>query len=196
LRAPAVLRSIIPSFAGVLLVLALVGPVLAHSELVSSDPPDKAVLATPPTVITLTFSENLDPAKSSFKLVGPAGTVGAGAVGGDPTLMTLGNLDLAPGDYEIQWTSAALDGDILRGTLTFSVSEPTPAPATPTPGPSATILPSADSSVAPSVAPTPIPSAAPAEPASSSGDVVLPIVAALALVAVIGVTVLRRSRRA
>ena len=46
-------------------------PVLAHAELVSSDPADKAVLAAPPTIITLTFSDGLDAAKSSFRLDRP-----------------------------------------------------------------------------------------------------------------------------
>jgi copper resistance protein C len=196
IRPPEVVRSAVPPLAGVLLALALVSPALAHSELVSSDPPDKTVLAASPAVITLTFSEAMDPAKSSFRLVGPAGEVGTGMVADDPTRMTLDGLDLTPGGYEIQWTSAALDGDIVRGTLTFTVSEPAPAPPTPTPGPSEAAAPSAGSSIAPTAAPTPAPSAAPTDPASSSGDVVLPIVAALALVAVVGLAVLRRGRRA
>jgi methionine-rich copper-binding protein CopC len=183
----------------VLLLLAVAAPAMAHADLVSSDPADKATLATPPTSVTLTFSEDLDPARSSFRLSGPAGVIGTGAVSAVPTQLTLAGLDLAPGDYEIRWTSAALDGDILRGTLTFTVAEPTPAPATPTPEPRVTPAPTASPAEAPSgvatPAPTPAPSAAP-QPASSTVDVLLPIVAALVIVAGVGLYVLRRSRRA
>ncbi len=184
-----------------LLVLSAASAVLGHSDLVASDPADTAVLATPPTTVTLTFSEDLDPGKSSFRLVGPAGTVGTGSVSADPVVMTLDGLALAPGDYEIQWTSAALDGDILRGTLTFTVSQPAQASEAPSAEPSATVEPSVAASAEPSSdassTPTPTSSAAASsEPPPGSGDVVLPIVIALALVAVVGVYLLRRSRRA
>ena len=201
LRRPAVGtggRTLVAAAFALLSLLVATGSVLGHSELVSSDPADKAVLATPPATVTLTFSEDLDPGKSSFKLVGPAGTVGTGNVSADPVVMTLEGLALDPGDYEIQWTSAALDGDILRGTLTFTVSEATPSPEPPSTEPSATVEPSAGPSVAPTLeaTATPAPSAAPDEQSGTSGDVVLPIVIALVLVAAVGVYVLRRSRHA
>ena len=62
------------------LLLALIGgsPALAHASLVSSDPEDRAVVASPPTVVTLRFSEGLDADKSSFRLAGPDGDVGTG----------------------------------------------------------------------------------------------------------------------
>lgn len=194
------------SVAAALLVLTLVGPTLAHAELVSSNPKNGAVLATPPTVVTLTFSETLDAQKSSFKLIGPDGPVGTGKVASDPSGMTLAGLSLAPGDYEIQWTSVAVDGHVQRGVLAFIVSQPTTAPPTLTPAagsPPAPASPSAEPSVAPTapttpgptVAPSPAPSPAPAPASASSGDVLLPIVAALALVAVVGAYLLRRSRR-
>ncbi len=193
-------RALVASALALLILLIATGSALAHSELVSSDPADKAVLATSPTTITLTFSEDLDPGKSSFKLVGPAGTIGTGSVSADPVAMTLDGLALDPGDYEIQWTSAALDGDILRGTLTFTVSEasPTPSPEPPSAEPEATAAPSGEPSAVPTpeATATPAPSAAPVEPSDTSGDVVLPIVIALVLVAGVGAYVLRRSRRA
>jgi methionine-rich copper-binding protein CopC len=181
---------------GALLALAAVAPALGHAELVSSDPEDKAVLAAPPAVIALTFDEGLV-GRSAFKLLGPDGATiatGAPAATGDET-MTLDGLTLAPGAYTIEWTSVADDGDIERGTLTFTVSDPTPAPATPTPAPSqASSAPSPTASPAPSGTPAPSPSAD-ASPVSSTGtDVLLPILAALALVAVAGAFLLRRNR--
>jgi methionine-rich copper-binding protein CopC len=192
-------HSLAAAAAASLLVLTLAAPVLAHAELVSSDPADKAVLAASPTTITLTFSEDLDPTKSSFKLVGPAGTVGTGKVGGVTTQMLLAGLSLAPGNYEIQWTSMSTDQHLLRGTLTFTVSAPTPAPATDSPVPSAAgATPSAAATPAssPAVSAAPSPAASSATVAAASGDVVLPIVAALVLVVVAGLWLFRRSRRA
>ena len=187
---------LLPLVAGVLLALAAVGPALGHAELVSSDPQDKAVLATPPTVITLTFDEGLV-GKSAFKLLGPDGaTVGTGAPAsaGDDT-MTLDGLTLTPGVYTIEWTSVADDGDIERGTLSFTVSEPTPAPATPSPAPSqASAAPSMTASPAPSDTPAPSPSADTTPVSSTGTDVLLPILAALAIVAVAGAYLLRRNR--
>lgn len=188
------------------LLLATALPVFAHADLVSSTPKNKAVLATPPTTISLTFSEGLDRARSSFKLVGGGDTLGTGKAAADAdTTMTLAGLTLAPGAYEIRWTAAATDGHIVRGTLSFTVREPTPAPTTPAPAPTAappTDAPTAALTDAPS--PAPVDASPPASPepldASTSGasgsDVLLPIVAALVMVGVIGVLVLRRSRKA
>ena len=190
---------VLPLLAGALLALAAVSPVLGHAELVSSDPANKAVLDTPPTVITLTFDEGVV-GKSSFKLIGPAGdTVGTGgpANDGDDT-MTLDGLALTPGAYTIEWTSVADDGDVERGSLTFTVNEPTPAPATPTPAPSqASTAPSASPSPTPTATPVPSPAVDPEPVATSSGtDVLFPIIAALALIGVIGALLLRRNRAA
>ena len=84
-------------------------PVLGHAELVSSDPADKAVLDTPPTIVTLTFDEGARRPKSSFQ-ADRAGRrhVGTGgrATDGDDT-MTLDGLALTPGAYTIEWTSAS-----------------------------------------------------------------------------------------
>ena len=190
---------VLPLLAGALLALAAVSPVLGHAELVSSDPADKAVLDPPPTVITLTFDEGVV-GKSSFKLIGPAGdTVGTGgpAKDGDDT-MTLDGLALTPGAYTIEWTSVADDGDVERGTLAFTVNEPTPAPATPTPAPSqASTAPTASPSPTPTATPVPSPAVDPEPVAtSSSTDVLFPIIAALALIGVIGALLLRRNRAA
>jgi hypothetical protein len=171
-------------------------PVVAHAELATSEPADKAVLATSPTTVTLTFTESLDGSKSSFKLLGPDGAaIGTGQKSADKA-MTLDGLTLGPGAYEIQWTSAsAEDGDIARGTLTFTVMAATNSPsaaASPTASPTA-------GPASPSAAPSPTPAASPvATPAASSGgsDVILPIAVALVALALGAIYLLRRSRRA
>ena len=190
-----------------LLLLLVASPVLGHAELDTSDPANKAKLDTPPTTMTLTFTEGLDAGKSSFTLKGPDGDVGTGKAAKDGSKrMTLDGLALVPGAYTIAWTAAAEDGHIERGKLGFTVLEPTPAPATPTPAP--TVAPSEAPSVAPPATQSPAPSAGPSaavepspgtgpgSPAASTGDVLLPIVAALVVVGVIGALVLRRGRSA
>ncbi len=200
--------------AGALLALVVAAPVLAHAELVTSDPADRAVLATPPTMVTVTFSEAIDPERSRFRLVGPDGAVGVGRVADDPAVLVLAGLDLGPGTYEIQWTAASDDGHIERGKLRFTVAVPASAP--PSPAPTTTSAPSTSASAAPgspgapsapapsapppSAAASPTLTAAPAEPAGgaagSAGDMLLPVVVAVVVVAGVGLFVLRRSRRA
>ena len=184
-------------------VTLLVAPgVDAHSELVSSSPAaGETVVGSPPTV-SATYSETLDPAGSSLILVDPGGVdiarggVAAGA--GATKDMSIDPVpQLAPGVYTVKSTTkSAEDGDIDRTTWTFRVVAPSPSPtAPPTLGASA----SAASSAAPTSTPTPVvsssPTSAPGPSSSGGGDVILPIIAALAIVALGGAVLLTRGRR-
>jgi copper resistance protein C len=198
-------RAILPVAAALLFALASVGPVVGHAEVKDSNPDDGAVLDTPPTAISVSFTEGLIAAKSSIVLEGPGGELGSAAPAADgDDRMRLGGLQLVPGSYTVRWTAATDDGHIERGTLGFAISEPatSSSPATPTPVASASGAPSTDASVEATIAPsaataTPAPSSAgDPVPTASSGDVLLPIIAALALVGVIGLLVLRRTRAA
>ena len=200
-------RTLASSLGALALLLSLALPTLGHAELVKSDPAAGATLDTPPTKITLTFSEGLDAGKSSFKIVGPDGNAGTGKASKDGSkVMTATGLTLGAGAFTVEWTSVAEDGHVERGKFAFTVNEPTPPPATPTPAPTdapstapsptATAAPVATPSPAATPAPLPSPSADTTTPAASSGDVILPIAVALALVAVVGVLVLRRNRTA
>jgi len=178
-----------------LAVLALPLVALAHAELESVSPPDGAVLSEPPTEVVLTFSAELNTSKSSVTLHDPAGTeIAKGGVDpADDTVMRLiPAASLAPGTYEVRWTSVALDGDLLRGTLHFDLTAPTPSPtATPTAAPSATASPPP----APSSSPSPAPSATPGSTSGSGDDVILPIIVALIVILLLGMFLLRgRSR--
>ena len=104
---------------------------------------------------------------------------------------------LAPGTYTIRWTSFSTeDNEQARGTTTFTVA----AASTPSPSPTpsvATAAPSVAPSVAPSIPPagSASPSAPPTAPAASTGDAVIPIVAALLVLAGLGVWLLRGRTR-
>jgi len=178
------------------LALVAVTPALADVELRSSDPEAGSTVANPLTTVSLTFSGGLEAGKSSFRVVGPSGDVGTGRASEDGvTEMALDGLTLAPGSYEVRWTAAAEDGHLTRGTFEFAVTDPTPPPATPTPLPSATPSEAPQSSPSPSPAATPAPSpGGGSAPAASTSDLLLPIAAALALVALVGWMLLRPGR--
>lgn len=186
----------------VLTLVALAGPgaALGHAELATVSPADRSTIAGPPPEIVLTFTENLDPARSSVRLIDSGGglVAEAGTVepGGDGRTMRLAlSTALAPGTYTVRWTSFSTeDNEQDRGTTTFTVTLTT-APPTVAPSAAPPTAPSS-SAVATSAPPAaPSPSPAPTTPAASNTDVLIPIVAVLAVLAGLALWLLRgRSR--
>jgi copper resistance protein C len=204
------MRLLRPARAVLLATLVLViapAAVLGHSELTTSVPSAGDVLAVPPLEITGEFTEPVDPGRSSMELRGPDGSrVARGGVpeDGPLTRMTIGNLPpLAPGRYEVRWTTVTSDDDgVERGRFTFTVEEPTPAPPTAsptaTPPPAATPVATATLPAA-TAAPTLNPTASPApepdpEPAAGIADLLIPL-GVLAVVLGGGAAWLLRRRR-
>jgi len=197
---------------GVVLVTSFVAPlsVSAHAEVVDSSPTGGSTVTGSPPIVDATYSENLDPDGSSLVLLDASGAtiarggVPAGAIGAAKKTMSIQSLPtLAPGSYTVKSTTkSADDGDIERTQWTFKVEaaqatasgEPTPvctdgcngqstdAPETPTP-------------TAASTAPSPSDSAPPDTPSTSGDDAIVPIVSALAIVALGGVFLMTRGRR-
>jgi methionine-rich copper-binding protein CopC len=182
--------------------LAQAPVVTAHAALVSSDPAGGTTVPGPfAGPIVLTFSEALR-AGSHAELIPAGGTkVADAAIDPGNAARLIFNLatPLAPGSFTIQWTSIAQDRDIERGELSFTVAQPTPPPtapptAAPTAAPSASPSPSA-APTATAVTASPTPSATPADQAAAGSDVLVPVIAALVLVAIAGTWLLRRGRR-
>jgi methionine-rich copper-binding protein CopC len=174
--------------------------VLGHAELETAVPADGSTVTEPPTEIVLSFTEALNASKSSIKLVDARGATIAqgGAVDkSDPKTMRLAlTSTLAPGTYEMRWTSvSAEDGDVDHGTPKFTVAAPSPTPSEPGPSPvaSASASVAASPSASPSLAPSP--SAAPTAPTASTGEVLIPILALVLVIAGLGGWLLSRSRR-
>ena len=180
-------------FAALLLLVAALFPatVLAHAELESSDPADGAVVEGTPDSIVMTFTEQLDASKSSSTLHDPSGTkVADGVVSG--ATMTIDPPELAPGTYEVRWTSSAADGHIENDTFHFEVTAPRPTPSpTPTLAPSATPAPTPAPTRTPTASPSPAPSAD-TTPTTSTTDILLPIIAAVVIIAGFGYWLRRR----
>jgi methionine-rich copper-binding protein CopC len=176
-----------PAVVAVVLALLAPGLVVAHAQLDTPTPANGSTVTAPVTEVSGTFTERVkvDGSKLVVKLVG-GGTVAQG--GRDPNdnkrMVATTAAPLAAGSYLVEWTTiSADDGELARGTWTFTVAPaPTPSPtpvATAAASSTAAATPSvAPATASPTVAPTPVPSADGGTTGSGS-DVILPIVIAL-----------------
>jgi methionine-rich copper-binding protein CopC len=180
--------------------LALPATALGHAELDTITPANGSTVTESPQQIVATFTETLDPSKSSIVVVTAAGSevASGGVVGADLKTMTIALPALEPGAYQVRWTStSAQDGDLDRGTTGFTYA---PAPtSSPTPIPAASATPVATQAATPSPSAAPAASPSPSangQPASSStADVLIPIIAAVVVIGGLGYWLLRgRSR--
>ena len=179
---------------GAFITIAMPLAASAHAEFVSSIPADKSTVSGTPAEIVLTFSDHLDPKKSSIILLDSSSSqvAKAGVDPADDKVMRMTPPTLQPGAYEIDWTSVALDGDLLRGKVAFTVTAPTPTDA-PTTTPSAAASPTSTASAVPT--PSPAPSVAPTPTSSSGADAIVPVLVAIVLIAVLGAWLLRGRMR-
>jgi methionine-rich copper-binding protein CopC len=197
---------------GAALVLVLAPAVaLGHAELDTSTPSDGDTVTGTPPLIEATYTEDLDPDGSSLVLVDASGkelaTGGVATTSEATKQMTIPTVpELAPGEYTVKSTTkSTADGDVDRTTWSFTViaaPSPTPSPVAstaPTATPTAAASPSTAASApvvasVPAVTPAPSPSGG-GEPAASTSDVLLPIIAGLAIVIVAAVWLARRRGR-
>ncbi|CAM3505822.1 copper resistance CopC family protein [Stackebrandtia soli] len=114
-------------------------PAWAHAQLLSSDPADGAALDDAPDTITLTFSEELDPASTQLAVVIPGGDtliLDPAIFDGDEVTQAV-TLPVA-GEYTVSYRLVSVDGHPVEGTLQFSVASVPPgnadAPRSPAPG--------------------------------------------------------------
>lgn len=109
------------------LVFAIAPSVFAHAELVSSSPADGATVAPGPVTVTATYTEEIDPARSTIEVLDASGkTLGSGGVPGSDakhTTMEVALSDVPAGTYTVRWTSVTPDDSgVLRGTFSFTVA--------------------------------------------------------------------------
>jgi copper resistance protein C len=184
-------------------VLVLPGSAVAHAELVRAIPADGETVTQPVTVISGRYSEDMA-GNSKLQVLDQGGaTVATGGVdpADDRRMVARPDLPLGDGTYTVKSTTvSAQDGDVDRTEWTFTVAVAATATPTDTPSDGPGLSPSASVSAAPSVTPsapasqTPIASPAPTTPTTGSNDVLLPIIAALAIVAVGAGFLLNRNR--
>ncbi|GAA1194546.1 hypothetical protein GCM10009608_32490 [Pseudonocardia alaniniphila] len=117
-----------------LLWLALPAPAAsAHAYLLASTPPDGYAVPTSPTALSLDFDQSVTIGATPMELTDTAGA--PHSVG--PAMLSLGGrrlsapvpAQLANGGYRIRWEVTADDGDLVSGTITFTVGPGAIAPA-------------------------------------------------------------------
>ncbi|MGI8928669.1 MAG: copper resistance CopC family protein [Candidatus Limnocylindrales bacterium] len=188
-------------FAVSLLLVISATSVLAHAELLESDPADGETIETPYT-LTATYSEELLDGSNLVVDNATEEEVARGEVDPDDrTIMVVELLALPPVEYVARSTATTADGHTERVTFSFTVAaHATPSP-TATPKPTPTVSPAAQPATTPTPAPTATPSPT-ASPSPSDGpttagsnDVVLALVLAGVVIAAIALFLLARSRR-
>ncbi len=106
----------------VLALSAAAAPASAHASLVSTDPPEGAVLDQAPDVVTFTFDERVsltDQGLLVFDARGEPIEAEASAVDLVVTADLIGNLD--DGTYVVTYRVVSADGHPIAGSLTFSI---------------------------------------------------------------------------
>ena len=109
-----------------LALLASAGPAVAHNELIGSDPPDGATVATSPAQVRLTFNLPVKRGFSTVTVTGPHSSqwqagppAEAGAVVSAP-VRALG----PAGQYTIAYQVLSADGHPVRGAVHFTLTTP------------------------------------------------------------------------
>ena len=189
--------------AAFLIAFLIPGSVAAHAALDVPTPADGTTVQGTPTEVAGAFTQDLETDGSSLQLRNAAGDVVAmGAVDpADARRMVITALpELEPGTYEVRWvTLSAEDAELERDTWTFTVvaaagttsTAPTPTPAL-TATPEVTAMPTVAPTDATTAPPTPTPSIVGGVANPAAGDVLLPIIAGLAIVLIAAGALLRR----
>ena len=98
----------------------------AHAELMTATPATGSTIATAPTEIILTFSEEIDLKFSGAKLEDAMKmdfSTGAASLAKDnnKTLVVPITTPLAAGDYVVAWHNLSKDGHKIKGSFKFTV---------------------------------------------------------------------------
>jgi methionine-rich copper-binding protein CopC len=104
----------------------------AHAALVSSAPAARSTLRAPPSRVTLTFSERLEPAYARVSVSDAAGAqvdLKDGALDRDNTKVLAVSLPpLAPGRYTVRYRVLSVDGHVVEASFVFTVGSPARPP--------------------------------------------------------------------
>ena len=185
-----------------LLLILVPETALGHAAFVSGSPGPGDNVVGSPAELAITFSQDLDPSRTSLEIRDASGRTLAkgGELGDGPREFRLALPDLQAGKYSVRWTSfSSEDNELARDTYSFTViAAPSPSPspsASPTTPPSLSPSAPASPTLSPMPAsPVPPPSAGAGGQTAASGDglVVVPILAAALLVGGLMVWLLHR----
>jgi hypothetical protein len=98
----------------------------AHAFLDTADPAVGATLNAAPTIVTLTFSEGLEPHFSSITVVDAAGQRvdldDFHALADNPKRIAVGLKPLVPGSYKVLWRATSTDAHKTNGSYSFKLA--------------------------------------------------------------------------
>jgi len=98
----------------------------AHAFLERADPRVGSTVRTAPAQVRLWFTERLEPAFSSVRVVNEAGKQvdkGDGQVDpSNPRLLQISLATLPPGTYKVIWRVLSVDSHVTEGDFTFRVA--------------------------------------------------------------------------
>lgn len=111
------------------LAAALVPQVVqAHAVLIASDPSPDAVLSSPPSAVTLDFSEPVTPAGPGIKVYAPSGAQVAAQAKPRGSVLVASVHATESGTYVVSWQVFAADTHPSRGAFRFVVGHATANP--------------------------------------------------------------------
>jgi len=102
--------------------------VLAHAQLVQSDPAPNARLQTLPPAVTLIFTEPVTPAGAGIRVFSPSGRQVAGATSAKGSVLSAPLVSDELGTYIVSWQVFAADTHPSRGAFDFVVGQPSANP--------------------------------------------------------------------
>jgi methionine-rich copper-binding protein CopC len=97
----------------------------AHALLDHASPPVDGTVPATPHEVSLTFTENLEPAFSTVEVTEANGTrVDQGKAQISDNTMRIGVKALSPGSYKVRWRALSVDTHSTEGNFTFHVGAP------------------------------------------------------------------------
>ena len=178
--------------------LALGSPAQAHSELVSTDPADGAVLEAPPQRVSFTFNEPLMPDFVRFIATDPSGQTGdlpVSSVEG-PTASIDWPAGAPGGEWTVSYRVVSQDGHPIEGGITFSYAAASPTASPTSAAPTSAAPTSAAPTSAPPTSAAPSPTTSPAADTSSGPNTLLiaGIAAVVIVIAAVVIALVARRR--
>lgn len=110
-------------FACVASFIAGAGGAQAHAFLDHAEPRVGSTVSAAPSVLSLWFTQNLEPVFTSAEVVNAAGArvSGKARIDGANSLMQVGLKPLPPGTYTVRWRTLSVDTHTTEGSFTFEV---------------------------------------------------------------------------
>ncbi|MGB6657771.1 MAG: copper resistance CopC family protein [Xanthobacteraceae bacterium] len=94
----------------------------AHAFLDHASPLVGSTVAAAPHEVSLTFTENLEPAFSTVSVTDPSGAqISEGKAQVSGNTMRVGLKSIGPGSYKVNWHALSVDTHSTQGSFTFHV---------------------------------------------------------------------------